>query len=302
MCVMPRDQEVLARLLGDGFCVLPDALDGRVAEVLTADFGPRFEATPFCEGGFYGGRTKRFGGLLKRSPHAETLVMHPRILDLVERVLGPHCDRFQLNLTQALQLYPGQRAQVPHRDEDMWGGEKGRMEYLVNVMWPLSPFTAENGATLIYPGSQNGGGYRDTPAAPLAMEMAPGAALLFLGSTLHGGGANRSDEVRTGVIVSYSLGWLKPFENQWLVYPPDVARRFSPELAAMVGYRQHRPNLGNYEGQCPSVLLRDEVPDVLGAVDELRPEQAAQLEAFYAQTNQRPLSEPVAELEGRSEG
>jgi ectoine hydroxylase-related dioxygenase (phytanoyl-CoA dioxygenase family) len=158
------------------------------------------------------------------------------------------------------------------------------MEYLLNVMWPLSPYTAENGATLLFPETCNGARGQGGPpvTGPVAAEMSPGDALLFLGSTLHGGGANRTATPRVGVIVSYALGWLKPFENQWLVYPPEVARTFAPEVAAMVGYRQHRPNLGNYEGQCPSVLLRDEPPGVLGAVDELRPEQAAAIAAWGA--------------------
>ena len=77
------------------------------------------------------------------------------------------------------------------------------------------------------------------------------------------------------MIVSYCLGWLKPYENQWLAYPPPIARRFAPELAALVGYRQHRPNLGNYEGQCPSLLLKDDRPDRIGAIDALRPDQQA---------------------------
>ena len=85
---------------------------------------------------------------------------------------------------------------------------------------------------------------------------------------------------RRGVIVSYCLGWLKPFELQWLVYPPEVARHFSPELAALVGYAQHRPNLGNVEGQCPSVLLQDVVPAHLGAIDALRPDQQALAETY----------------------
>ncbi|MEO9133091.1 MAG: phytanoyl-CoA dioxygenase family protein, partial [Sphingomonas sp.] len=41
----------------------------------------------------------------------------------------------------------------------------------------------------------------------------------------------------------------------------------------LVGYRQHRPNLGNYEGVCPSILLSDTVPEHIGAIDELRPDQ-----------------------------
>ena len=112
--------------------------------------------------------------------------------------------------------------------------------------------------------------------------VVPGDALLFLGSTLHGGGGNRTALPRRGIIVSYCLGWLKPFELQWLVYPPDIARTFPPDLAALVGYAQHRPNLGNVEGQCPSLLLRDHVPDHRAAIDALRPDQTQAASAFLA--------------------
>src|SRR3546814_15809207 len=88
-----------------------------------------------------------------------------------------------------------------------------------------------------------------------------------------GAGSNITKEVRRGVLISYSLGWLKPYENLWLAYPPGIARTFAPELAALAGYVQHRPNLGNYEGQCPSVLLQDQLPAQIGAIDALLPDQ-----------------------------
>jgi ectoine hydroxylase-related dioxygenase (phytanoyl-CoA dioxygenase family) len=269
----------LRQLRRDGYVIIRDAIEVSRVEAIAADLAERFERTPFCEGYFYGERTKRFGGVLKRSASAEHFVRHPLVLEIVEAVLGPYCDRLQLNLTQALQIHPGQRAQAAHRDENMWGGPKGEMEYLVNVMWPFGPYTAENGGTVVYPGSHNGGAGAE---APIAAEMQAGDVLLFLGSTLHGGGANATDTPRTGMVVSYCLGWLKPYENQWLVYPPPVARRFSPELAKLVGYQQHRPNLGNYEGRCPSVLLQGDVDEYLGAVEELLPAQTEALRARVA--------------------
>ncbi len=93
---------------------------------------------------------------------------------------------------------------------------------------------------------------------------------------------NLSGAVRRGLVIGYSLGWLKPYENPWLAYPPEVARSFPPGLAALAGYTQHRPNLGNYEGQCPSVLLGDGMPRNLGAADALRPDQASAVAAFAA--------------------
>jgi ectoine hydroxylase-related dioxygenase (phytanoyl-CoA dioxygenase family) len=262
------------QLLADGYCVIPNLLPAGTIEELDGDLAEDFDRTPFCRGGFYGQRTKRFGRLLMRSPQAERIVRHELVLGIVRNILSPWCDTIQLNLTQALALHPGAAPQLPHRDQDMWRGVTGEVEYLVNVMWPFTRYTAENGATVVWPNSH---GRRaldpEPPAGEFPVEVEPGSALLFLGSTLHGAGGNSSSEIRRGAIVSYCLGWLKPYENQWLAYPPAIARNFSPELAVLVGYTQHRPNLGNFEGQCPSVLLGDEIPERIGAIDALRPDQ-----------------------------
>jgi len=268
------------RLLEHGFCVVEDAIDSGAIAALDTELEADFRETPFCSGGFYGETTKRFGRLLARAQRSRDLVQHPLMLGLAERVLGPWCDCFQLNVTQAIAIHPGAPQQVPHRDQDMWSAPKGTAEYLINVLWPLTPFTTENGATIVWPGSHGAQALEPEPRSkPIAAVMRPGDALVFLGSTLHGAGPNRSDAVRRGIVIGYSLGWLKPYENQHLAYPPSVARTFPPELAALVGYRQHRPNLGNFEGRCPSLLL-DGVTGPLGAHDALRPDQRALVDAW----------------------
>lgn len=273
-----RHSAMLAR---DGWCILGRALAPDMIAGIETDLEPRFEKTPLCEGAFYGVRTRRFGSLLTRSARVEHLVMHPLVLAIVEQMLLPWCERIALNLTQAIEIHPGALPQLPHRDQDMWGGPKGSVEYLVNVMWPLTPFRPENGGTRLWTGSHVDQDVQLSPeeeaVTPLVL---PGDALIFLGSTLHGGGGNVSMAPRRGIVISYCLGWLKPFELQWLVYPPQVARHFSSGLAAMVGYAQHRPNLGNVEGQCPSILLGDTVPDFLPAIDALRPDQAEAADLF----------------------
>ncbi|HEV2594233.1 MAG TPA: phytanoyl-CoA dioxygenase family protein, partial [Sphingomicrobium sp.] len=260
---------------------IPNLLSSATIGRFDADLASDFAKTPFCTGGFYGARTKRFGRLLVRSPIAAELVQHKLVLAIVRQVLEPWCDTIQLNLTQALALHPGAPPQLPHRDQDMWRGAIGETEYLVNVMWPFTRYSAKNGATIVWPASH---GFHaldpEPPGGQLAIELEPGSALLFLGSTLHGAGGNSSNEVRRGAIISYCLGWLKPYENQWLAYPPHIARYFARELAALAGYVQHRPNLGNYEGRCPSILLSGEPLDAIGAIDALRPDQEAMLREF----------------------
>jgi ectoine hydroxylase-related dioxygenase (phytanoyl-CoA dioxygenase family) len=268
---------------GRRLCIIPDLLPRETIEALDRDLGGVFEVTPFCQGGFYGNRTKRFGRILTRSPRASALVQHPLVLGIVERILSPWCDVIQLNLTQASAVHSGSLPQVPHRDQDMWRGATGEMEYLVNVIWPLTPFTRDNGATRVWPESHGRRVGDPVPeASQIAAEMEPGSALLFLGSTLHAAGGNRTSEVRRGMIAGYSLGWLKTYENQYLAYPPAIARSFPPELAALVGYRQHRPNLGNYEGQCPSILFEGD-PGPVAAIDALRPDQVALVADFASE-------------------
>ena len=275
-----------ARLRRDGYCVIPDLVPRATIAALDADLDDAFAQTPFCQGLFYGATTKRFGRLLSRSTHTATLVQHDLVRGIVDAVLSPWCDTIQLNVAQAIAVHPGAPAQLPHRDQDMWRAPVGEAEYLVNVIWPLTPFTADNGATIVWPASHGPAALAPAPhTAPLPMVMDPGAALIFLGSALHGAGANCSEAVRRGIVVGYALGWLKPYENQWLAYPPPVARHFAPDLAALVGYRQHRPNLGNFEGQCPSILLGDHVPGPLAAIDALRPDQTAMIAALAAHTS-----------------
>lgn len=272
MAAIDRHAAVLAR---DGWCVFGRAVPPELIAAIDAELDARFAATPPCRGAFYGERTRRFGALLTRAPAVAQLAMHPLILELVEQQLSHWCERIALNLTQAIEIYPGALPQLPHRDQDMWQGPKGSLEYLVNVMWPLTTFTRENGGTRLWTGSHVDQDIAVLPEADAVVPtVLPGDALVFLGSTLHGGGGNVSRAPRRGIVISYCLGWLKPFELQWLVYPPQVARQFPPVLAALVGYAQHRPNLGNVEGQCPSVLLRDTVPEYLPAIDALRPDQA----------------------------
>lgn len=277
-----------AALRDDGYCIIRGLLPPSDLAKLDSDLAPAFAGTPMGHGNFYGYRTQRFGGLLRRSKMAGKLALQPTVLAIAQEILSEACDRIQLNVAQAIAIHPGEIEQFPHCDHDMWAGAKGAHEYLVNVIWPLTEFTSENGATRIYPGTHRAPveelGQLGTP---VAAECSPGDAICFLGSTVHGAGPNMTGQVRRGVVIGYSLGWLKPYENPWLAYPPEIARTFPPELAELAGYAQHRPNLGNYEGQCPSILLRGTPPEFIQATDALRPDQEDAVGDFARQRRAR---------------
>jgi hypothetical protein len=240
----------------DGYAVMPDAVCPSIMASIAADLEPWLQSTPKCEGDFYGWETTRVGGLLTKAPRTRDLVLHPQILEIAQTLLGPQCDCIHLNLTQATRVHGGERAQAPHCDEEMWPLAPKQAPWLLNVMWPLSPFTKENGSTRLWPGSHRHAVDRNIdPLACVQEELLPGAALVFMGSLTHSAGENRTSEPRTGIIVSYCLGWLRQYENQYLAYPPEVARTFPPELQRLIGYQMHRPNLGGHEGQDPIVAL-----------------------------------------------
>jgi ectoine hydroxylase-related dioxygenase (phytanoyl-CoA dioxygenase family) len=134
---------------------------------------------------------------------------------------------------------------------------------------------------MIWPRSQFDSLSREMrPESAVIAEMPRGSALVYLGSVTHCGGANTSPVPRTGLILSYSLGWLKQYENAFLSYPPAVAKQFPKALRDLLGYRIHRPNLGGYEGQDPSVLFETD-SHALAATDAIPEAIAEELRAFY---------------------
>ena len=242
-------------LRAQGYVILEDLVHPETIDNVCRELEPWIVATPYCQGDFYGWNTTRLGAVLLKSRTSHVLLTNELILSIMEEVLGPHCDWYQLNLSQAVRIHPGERQQVPHRDEEMWPCAKSGVEYLVNVMWTLSDFTEENGATCIWPRSHFNALNRDVSFHARQVAVAPrGAAIVYLGSVIHCAGANRSRKPRTGLMFSYCLGWLKQYENAYLTYPPEVASHFPKSIRDLLGYRIHRPDLGRYEGLDPAVL------------------------------------------------
>lgn len=280
--LQPADRATILDVLrAQGYVILKDLVDPATIDTVCRELEPWIVATPCCQGDFYGWNTTRVGAVLLKSPASKQLLTHELILSIMDEVLGPHCDWYQLNFSQAVRIHPGEQQQAPHRDEEMWPGAKNGIEYLVNVMWTLCDFTEENGATCVWPRSQFSILNRNVDFEDRVVAQAPrGSAIVYLGSVTHCAGANRTNKPRTGLIFSYCLGWLKQYENAYLTYPPEVARHFSQQIRELLGYRIHRPNLGGYEGQDPSVLFTGR-SHTLPAIDALAPVTAAELRDFY---------------------
>ena len=89
-------------------------------------------------------------------------------------------------------------------------------------------------------------------------EMPAGSVVFYTGSLYHGAGANRSNDVRYGLNLTYALGWLRQEENQYLSVPFEVARTLPDELLRLVGYARGAYALGYVDD------LRDPLDVLLG--------------------------------------
>lgn len=127
------------------------------------------------------------------------LCTSPSLLGLARPVLGDDCVIASLN---GLDVPPGGEAQRLHRDHPV--PTPGTTLYL-HLVCALDPFTADNGATRVVPGSHRGEGRGEVVA-----EVAAGGVVAFDGALLHGAGANATDRPRRAVHVFFARPWVQP--------------------------------------------------------------------------------------------
>ena len=191
---------------------------------------------------YFHAKARHVTGLAAKSPtFATAVMMHPLLLAICDRVLAPSCARYQLNLAHLLERMPGADDQLLHRDEDVWNLlPRPHPELQVASVIAMVDFARDNGATRLVPGSHRWERGRTPDDAELACaEMPAGSAVVYLGSTLHGGGGNVTNAPRRGVHLSYTLGWLRTEENNYLAVPPEIARTLPRDCQAMLGYAVH---------------------------------------------------------------
>jgi ectoine hydroxylase-related dioxygenase (phytanoyl-CoA dioxygenase family) len=211
---------------------------------------------------FFGDKTRHVNGMAAQSRAFATEVMiHPVFLGICDRVLLPSCARYQLNLGHLIDRGPGAQAQMLHRDELVWAHlPQPHPEVQVASMIALEDFRVDNGATRLVPGSQRWPRARKPEEHEIADAVMPaGSAVIYLGSTIHGAGANSTaSEWRPGLHISYTLGWLRTEENNYLAVPPEIARTLPRAAQEVLGYAVHDAiaSAGGYLGM---LGLRDPV-------------------------------------------
>jgi ectoine hydroxylase-related dioxygenase (phytanoyl-CoA dioxygenase family) len=246
-------EDVVATLRRDGCVVVTGVIDEAQRAAIARELGPYLDradpdaslnktyASQGAQADFYPGNTKRITALIAKSETFRGFVTHPLMLGACDGILKPNCSAYQVHATAGLVIGPGATEQVLHREDDAFNFfALPRPDLVVASMWAITDFTEANGGTHLVPGSHRWPTGRTAREDEIvAAAMPAGSVLIWMGGTLHGAGANRSDQWRFGVFLSYSLGWLRQEENQYVDLPPEVARTLPKQLRNLAGYRMH---------------------------------------------------------------
>ncbi len=251
------------RIREDGYTVVPDFLNEEMLDGLRRGLAPLFDAVGSRMTEDYGRQTIHTHNLLAKTRAVDEILMDDRLLGLVEAVLGPD---YQISGVAAMRPGPGDRCQRMHQDDGHYPIPRPHPPLIVNTLIALDPFTAENGATEIVPGSHRLAGPVDPDVPTIAVEMPAGALLIWDGALWHRGGGNSTHNAyRRSINLNFNLAWLKQRENQFIGVPPEVMVEMPEKLQALIGYKLTNRGLGTVDYRNPIETVKRRLAQTRGS-------------------------------------
>ena len=219
--------------------------------------------------------------LLNKGQGFRDLLFHRTMRRLVEHVIGPryllssynghlalpggttrfHTDQWWMppptTTTKRTMLRPGEIDRDSHRGHFRLGAD-GKAPAAIapacvcNVMWTIDDFTAENGATIVVPGSHLSGREPDQELDADAdwrpATASAGSFIVLDGRVWHSTGENRTNRPRVGLTTNFCAWQFRQQENLAMGIAPEVLADAPAELLDLIGFRTFS-GYGNVEGR-----------------------------------------------------
>ena len=246
----------LQRIEVDGFTILPKLMDTELIDAIKHELSPFLQGQHPGRNDFEGLYSERVYALLSKAPSIAKIIEHPAVLPILDALLPPG---FLLSAALAIDVHPGETPQPMHIDDNAGNlpFPRPRAHFGVSTIWALDDFTADNGATEVVAGSHRWPEERQAKEDEITQVVMPaGSVVVFLGTLLHRGGANRSASDRLAITPQYCMPGLRQIENMALAVPPSVAGQYSPRIQEMLGYATIDPGfMGYVDGVHPKRLI-----------------------------------------------
>lgn len=198
---------------------------------------------------FHGSKTRRVTNLMSHSPtFAHEVLDNDLLYAICDRVFLKDSGDYWLNTAAVIEVGPGSEPQMLHREQQQYEvfHRFGLAAPVCELQFflALTPFTDENGATRVIPGSHlwEDMEYVGTQGDTIPAEMDAGDVCFFGSRTVHGSGANRTkNEWRRGCGINIHVSYLTPEEAYPFQMSVEDAKKFSPRLQKMMGFRSQYP-------------------------------------------------------------
>ncbi|NOT40205.1 MAG: phytanoyl-CoA dioxygenase family protein [Alphaproteobacteria bacterium] len=251
---LPETAADHAALMRDGYVIIESLLDTQTCEAIRTGSRRLLGATG--RNRFEGLKTQRVYNVLAKTRIFDDLIDHPRLMAALDHIFEPN---YLLSQAQIININPGEDAQPLHSDDGFYKIPRPRPALGVAAIWAIDAFTAENGATDIIPQSHLwGDGNQASRDRAVPCVMPEGSVVIFLGTLIHGGGANRTEHGRLAFTNQYCAPWLRTQENFFLEIPRETVRTLRPTIQSLLGYSVYPPFMGMVDSMHPKRTLTDD--------------------------------------------
>ncbi len=221
-------ESACAQIEEQGYCVIEDLLDPQEAARLDARARQLMQREKGCV---------NLEGALNPMPELAPLCNHPKVMEIAEHFLG--APFYLANNVCMKWCQPAAAGGHLHSDWPLFDVPRPFPPWpmLLQTMWMLTDFSAENGATLVVPGSHLEGKPPDSGAA--AREVAAtgrqGSLLIWHGTLWHRAAANTtSDQHRMGANAGYIPRFIHRPREEWPLLRSDLYESFPASLRQLL--------------------------------------------------------------------